>query len=119
MAAVTIRDNGETRGSLLSLLSFNKYHVTSLTGLPTLLHAHCPCLVFFQEVTSHVSLCAMVAVGFTIFLSTSVVPPPPPNGPSLLLAHIPAQVSALMPGYTQLVLLGDLSFIHLRLPSGG
>lgn len=34
-------------------------------------------------------------------------------------ACVPVQVSALTPGYTQLVLLGDLSFIHLNLPSGG
>ena len=116
-AAATSRDDGETPGSLLSLLTFNTYRMTDFAGLPALLHAHRPHLAFVQEVTPHASIAAMAAaVGYSAYLSTSTSPP---KRTIAVLARLPVRVSALTPGYAQLVELGDLSFIHLHLPSGG
>jgi hypothetical protein len=91
--------------------------MTDFAGLPTLLQTHCPHPAFIQEVFPHPSLLSMAAAtGYSTFLSTSTSPPKQKN---TVLAHVPVQVSALTPGYTQLVLLGDLSFIHLHLPFSG
>ncbi len=43
----------------------------------------------------------------------------PPKRTTTVLACCPAQVRDLSLGYSQLVPVGDLSFIHLHLPSGG
>jgi hypothetical protein len=111
------RDDGEAHGSLLSLLSFNTYHMTDFAGLGPFLQAHSPHLAFVQEVSPHASLLSLAAAtGYSAFLSTSTSPP---KRTIAVLARVPVQVSALTPGYTQLVRLGDLAFIHLHLPSGG
>jgi hypothetical protein len=75
MAVVANRDDGETPGSHMPLISFNPYHRTGFAGLPTLLHAHCPHLMFVQWVSPHASICAVVAAaGYLDFLSTSTAP---------------------------------------------
>jgi hypothetical protein len=110
MVGTTSRDDGQALGSLLSLLSFNTYHMRDFTDLPALLHAHHHYLVVIQEVARQASVCAMAAaVSYSNFLSTYVA----------VLACPLVQVSTLTPGFTQFVLLGDLSFIHLHLFSGG
>ncbi len=113
----THRDDGEAQGSLLSLLTFNTYHMSDFAGLGPLLQSHRPHLAFVQEVSPHASLLSLAAAtGYSAFLSTSTAPT---KRTIAVLARVPVQVTALTPGYTQLVRLGDLSFVHLHLPSGG
>jgi hypothetical protein len=111
------RDNGEAPGSLLTLLSFNTFHMSDFAGLAGLLQNHHPRLAFVQEVSHFTLLPGLAAAfGYSSFLSTSTAPP---KRTIAVLSHCPAQVRALTPGYSQLVSLGDLAFINLHLPSVG
>jgi hypothetical protein len=47
MAAMN-RDDGEAPGSLLSILSFNSFHMSDFAGLAGLLRDHRPHLAFIQ-----------------------------------------------------------------------
>ncbi len=117
MAAMTSKDDGEAPGSFLSLLTFNTYHMADFAGLPFLLQTHHSHLAFVQEVSPDATLLSLAAAtGYSAFFSTSTSPP---KRTIAVLACVPVQASALTPGYTQLVHLGDLSFIHLHQPSGG
>jgi exonuclease III len=103
--------------SLLSILSFNSFHMSDFAGIAGLLRDHRPHLAFIQEVSHFSSLPVLAAAfGYTASLSTSLEPP---KRTIAILARCPAQVRALIPGYVQHAVLGDLSFIHLHLPSGG
>ncbi len=115
MAAMTSKDDGEAPGFFLSLLTFNTFHMADFAGLPSLLQTYRSHLAFVQEASPDASLLSLAAVtGYSAFLSISTSLP---KRTITVLACVPVQVSALTPGYTQLVYLGDLSFIHLHLPS--
>jgi exonuclease III len=110
------RDDGEAPGSLLTILSFNLHLMSDFAGLPHLLRKHRPHLAFVQEITPHTSIVeAAAAAGYSTFLSTSLSRP---KRTIAVLSHVPVQVSSPSPGYSQLLSLGDLSFLHLYLPAG-
>jgi hypothetical protein len=110
------RDDGEAPGSLLTILSFNLHLMSDFAGLPHLLCEHRPHLAFVQEITPHTSIVeAAAAGGYSTFLSTSLSRP---KRTIAVLSRVPVQVSSPSPGYSQLLSLGDLSFLHLYLPAG-
>jgi hypothetical protein len=115
--AVTNRDDGEAPGSLLTLLSFNTFHMPDFAGLAGLLRDHRPHLAFIQEVSQFSSLPGLAAAyGYSAFLSTSLESP---KQTIAILARCPVHVRKLSPGHTQLIAVRDISFFHLHLPSGG
>jgi hypothetical protein len=109
VAVVANRDDGETPGSHMSLISFNPYHRTGFAGLLTLLHAHCPHLMFVQWVSPHASICAVVAAaGYLGFLCTSTAPL---KGPRLCWPVFLSKCLSSHWGYSQLVQLGDVALL--------
>ncbi len=110
------RDDGEAPGSLLTILSFDLHLMSDFAGLPHLLREHGPHLAFVQEITPHTSIVEVAAAaGYSTFLSTSFSRP---KRTIAVLSRVPVQVSSPSPGYSQLLSLGDLSFLHLYLPAG-
>ncbi len=91
--AATSRDDGEAPGSLLTLLSFNTFHMPDFTGLAGLLRDHRPHLAFIQEVSQFSSLPGLAAAyGYSAFLSTSLEPP---KQTIAVLARCPVRVREL------------------------
>jgi hypothetical protein len=78
MEMVANGDDGETPGSLLSLFSFNTFHMSDFARLVGLLRNHHPHLAFIQEMSHFSSLSALAAVlytGYSADLSTSLTLP--------------------------------------------
>jgi exonuclease III len=90
--------------------------MSNFAGLLHLLREHRPHLAFVQEITPHTFIVeAAAAAGYSTFLSTSLSRP---KRTIAVLSRVPVQVSSPSPGYSQLLSLGDLSFLHLYLPAG-
>jgi hypothetical protein len=117
MLAVMNRDDGEALGSLLTLLSFNTFHIPDFASLACLLRNHRPpTLAFIQEVSQFSSLPRLrVTLGYSAFLSTSLELP---KQTSAVLGCCLAQMRELTLGYSQFAAIGHV-FIYLHLPLGG
>ncbi len=100
----------------LTLLSFNTAKRPDLAGASALLRENKPHIVFLQEVGPNAPLLNIAAAaGYRAWFSTA----PGVRRTFATLSRVPdTQVRDVQPGFSQLVTVGPLQFLHLHLPSG-
>ena len=114
------RDTGgaEERASspFLTLLSFNTAKRPDLAGASALIRENRPHIVFLQEVGPNAPLLNIAAAaGYRTWFSTALGV----RRTFATLSRVPdTQVVEVQPGFSQLVSVGPLKFLHLHLPSG-